>query len=328
MPKQTKVVVRRKKFQEVDVPLIRGKIELIGDSVEDIEGKTIKLDLTRQLKGKSVEVTVKVVNQNDKLVAHPTKMKLLSYFIRRMIRKKISYVEESLLIPSQESMLVVKPFLITRKRVSRAVRKALRNRAKNWLEDYISQMKDSEVFDEVLSNKLQKPLSLVLKKTYPLSLCEIRVLEIKRPLEKSEVPKKVARKKVEEKSDEGFIDQMAEIEAEKVRAAEDEMKKTQKDASEKEELDEEEEKKDVEEMKKEKDKGDGDDNKENEGDEGLDKSVEGTRGKSASNDKSEKDSDEDQSFENPIEGTRGKSSEDLEGNSENIVDDNKEESDK
>tara|TARA_Y100000310_G_C20663035_1_gene805846 strand:- start:362 stop:1303 length:942 start_codon:yes stop_codon:yes gene_type:complete len=252
MAKQTKVVVRRKKFQEVDVPLIKGKIELIGESVSDIAGKTIKLDLTRQLKGKSVEVVVKVINEKEKAVAVPIKMKLLSYFIRRMIRKKISYVEESLLIPSQESMLVVKPFLITRKRVSKAVRKALRNRAKNWLEDYISQMTDREVFDEVLSNRLQKPLSLVLKKTYPLSLCEIRILEIKRPLEKSEVPKKAARKVVAAKEEEGFIDQMAEIEAEKVKAAEDEMKKTQKEASEKEGKDVEEEKKEVEEMKEEK----------------------------------------------------------------------------
>lgn len=261
MAKQTKVVVRRKKFQEVDVPITKGKIELIGEGIADIEGKTIKLDLTRQLKGKSVEVTVKVMNENadagkgskdpsGHAVAHPTKMKLMPYFIRRMIRKKISYVEDSLEIPSQESMLIVKPFLITRKRVSKAVRRALRNRAKNWLEDYISQMTDKEVFDEVLSNKLQKPLSLVLKKTYPLSLCEIRVLAIKRPLEKSEVPKKVARKKVEEtKEEEGFIDQMAEIEAEKVKAAEEDMDKAQKKASKKEDEDKEEETKEVAEMK-------------------------------------------------------------------------------
>ena len=114
-------------------------------------------------------------------------------------------------------------------------------------EDYISQMTDKEVFDEVLSNRLQKPLSLVLKKTYPLSLCEIRVLEIKRPLEKSEVPKKVERKVVEVKSEEGFIDQMAEIEAEKVKDAEEDVDKTQKNAAVKEENDRDEEKKDVEE---------------------------------------------------------------------------------
>ena len=70
-------------------------------------------------------------------------------------------------------------------------------------------------------------------------------------LEKSEIPKKVAKKIEEKKKDEGFIDQMAEIEAGKVKAAEDEMKKTQKEAAEKEELDEKEKKKDVKEMKEE-----------------------------------------------------------------------------
>jgi ribosomal protein S3AE len=253
MAKATKVITRRKKFQEVDVPLTKGKIELVGNTKEEIEGKTIKLDLTRQLRGKSVEVVVKVVNEKKGLRAVPIKMKLMAYFIRRMIRKKISYVEDSFEAPSQESMLLVKPFLITRKRVSKAVRKALRNRAKNWLEDYVSQKKDEEIFNDILSNRMQKPLSLVLKKTYPLSLCEIRVLEIKRPLEKSEIPEKVAIKAElvsDEREDEGFIDQMAEIEAEKVKAAEDEMKKTQKEAVETEKKIEEEIETEIEDVKK------------------------------------------------------------------------------
>src|SRR3989344_3290794 len=217
MAGQTKIITRRKKFQEVDVPLLKTKIELIGDNISEIENKNIKLDLTRQLKGKSLELVIKVVNKNNKASAVPIKIKLMPYFIRRMIRKKISYVEDSLMLPNQESMLVVKPFLITRNKVSRAVRKALRNRTKNWLEDYISQLNNEEIFDDILSNKLQKNLSLVLKKTYPLSLCEIRILEIKRALKDSEVPKKIEKKVIEEKIDKGFIDQMAEIEEEIVK---------------------------------------------------------------------------------------------------------------
>lgn len=228
----TKVITRRRKFQEVEVPFIKSKIELLGETISEIEGRNIKMDLTRQLRGKSVEVIIKVINQNDKSVAIPIKLKLMPYFIRRMIRKKISYVEDSFLIPSQESMLVLKPFLITRKKVSRAVRKALRNRTKNWLEDYISQLSDKEIFEDILSNKLQKNLSLVLKKTYPLSLCEIRILEIKRVLNQSEVPKKVEKKEVDVKVEENnFIDQMAEIEEEKIKRAEEEMRITQMEAA-------------------------------------------------------------------------------------------------
>jgi len=232
-PKQTKIITRRRKFIDVEIPLIRSKIELIGESVKSVENRTIKLDLTRQLKGKSVEATVKIKLENEKPVAYPEKIKLMSYFIRRMIRKRISYVEDSFETPSQESMLLIKPFIITRKRVSRAVRKTLRNKTKNWIEDYIAERKDQEIFGDVLSNKMQKPLSLALKKTYPLSLCEIRILEIVRPLKPEEVPKikeKPKEEKKHEKIEEG-LDQLQEIEEERIKQAEKEIKDTQNKAA-------------------------------------------------------------------------------------------------
>jgi len=247
MAKQTKVITRRKKFIEVGIPLINQKIELVGSFVEEIEGRTIKLDMTRQLKGKSVEVTVKIANEDGKAVAHPRKIKLMPYFIRRIIRKRISYVEDSFETPSQESMLKVKPFLITRNRVSRAVRKTLRNKARNWLEDYIAERRDSEIFAEILGNKMQRPLSLILKKTYPLSFCEIRVLEIKRSLKQEEIPKIKKKKVIEEKKEEveEEIDQMKEIEEERIKKAQEEIKKTQEKASEKEKIIEDEVKEEV-----------------------------------------------------------------------------------
>jgi len=249
-PKTTKIITRRKKFLKVDSPMTRSTIELIGNSPQDLQGTTIKLDLTRQLKGKSVEATVKINVEDDKAIANPTKIKLMPYFIRRMIRKRISYVEDSFETPSQESMIQIKPFLITRKKVSRVVRKTLRNKCKNWIEDYIAEKKDSEIFNEILSNRMQKPLSLMLKKTYPLSLCEIRVLEIKRPLKPEEVPKIKKKPKQEEQIkpkqevEEG-LDQLAEIEEEQKKRAEQEIKQAQKKAVEKEESEEKESKDEV-----------------------------------------------------------------------------------
>jgi ribosomal protein S3AE len=230
MAKTTKVLSKRRKFQEVEVPLIRSNFELIGNSVEELNGRTMELDLTRQLKGKSVEATFKVKIENKKAIAYPIKIKLMPYFIRRMIRKSISYVEDSFFVKSKESLLLIKPFLITRKKVSKSVRRTIRNKAKNWIEDYSAERDDSEIFSEVLSNRMQKPLSLALKKTYPLSLCEIRIIEIKRPLRAEEVPKVVKKKIIEKELDE----QIEEFETEKIKDAESEIKKTQDKASEKE----------------------------------------------------------------------------------------------
>lgn len=249
MVTQTKVITKKKKFQDVEIPLVRLKIELIGDSIEDIKDKTIKLDLTKQLRGKNVEVVFKTYIEKGKLIAAPVKIILASYFIRRIIRKRISYVEDSFLTPSQESMLKIKPFLITRKRVSRAVRKTLRNKARNWLEDYISQKTDNEIFNDLVSNKLQRPLSLVLKKTYPLSFCEIRYLEITRPLKTEEIPEKTKKVEIEK-----ALDQLKEIEEEKIKKAEEDITKTQLDAAKKEEKTEREIGKEVEETKEVKEK--------------------------------------------------------------------------
>jgi len=228
--KSAKVIIKKKKFQSVEIPLINSKVELVGDSIKDLKDKTINLDLTRQLKGKSVEAIVKIRIEDNKAVAYPDKIKLMPYFIKRMIRKRISYIEDSFETPSQQSLIRVKPFLITRKKVSRAVRKALRNRCKNWIEDYVAERKDNEIFNEILLNKMQRMLSLVLKKTYPLSLCEIRIFEIIRPLKPEEVPEIKKKKETAEETkplEEDIIDQMAEIEEEKKERAEKEIEKTQ-----------------------------------------------------------------------------------------------------
>ncbi len=235
MPKPTKIVAKRKKFFEVEIPLTKRKEELVGNTIEDLKGKTIKLDLTRQLRGKSVELTLKVKIENDKAIAEPKKLTLMPYFIRRMIRKRTSYVEDSFTTPTQESLIKIKPFLITRKKVSRAVRKTLRNLTKNWLEDYLKERKDDEIFNDILANRLQKPLSLKLKKTYPLSLCEIRVLEIIRPLKPEEVPKpqklEISGEKKKKPEIEQGLDQLKEIEQEQLKKAEEEIKKTQEKAT-------------------------------------------------------------------------------------------------
>ena len=227
MAKETKVITRRRKFIEVDIPLVNTKIELVGENVESIKNKTVNLDLTRQLRGKSVEVTFRVDEINKKAVANPIKINLMPYFIRRMIRKRISYVEDSFEIPTQESLVRIKPFVITRKMVSNAVRRTIRNQTKNWLEDYCAERTDSELFNDILSNRLQKPLSLKLKKTYPLSLCEIRVFEIVRKLRPEEVPK-VEKKKIEKVEE--TLDQFEEMEQEKIKEAEKEIKQAQERA--------------------------------------------------------------------------------------------------
>jgi ribosomal protein S3AE len=189
----------KKKYFEVDIPLINEKVDVLAYTIEELEGKSVKMDMTRKLRGKSVDLVFRIKVDKDaskdvpskegKATASPKKLTLLPFFIRHMLRKSISYVEDSIKAETKESHIIIKPFLITRKKVSRAVCKTLRNSANNWLVDYAKTKNDDELFEEILSGKLQKPLSLKLKKIYPLSLCEIRILEVKNPLEETKIKK-------------------------------------------------------------------------------------------------------------------------------------------
>lgn len=212
--------IQKRKFFEIDVPLVNEKVESSSSSVEGLVNKTIKLDITRKLKGKSVDLIFKINLEDKQAVARPKKIVLLPFFIGHMMHKGVSYVEDSFEAETKDSKVVIKPFLITRKKVSRAVRRTLRNSAKNWIGDYLKEKEDDEVFHELLTNQFQRALSLRLKKIYPLSVCEIRVFEIKKQLEKKEekqigeieIKKEVSEKNGEIKEESEEITEKIEIE--------------------------------------------------------------------------------------------------------------------
>lgn len=171
---------KRKKFIDVDMPLIKKETQLYAYDVKDLDGKFIKYDLTRTLRGKSVLISLKIDIEGDKPIARPIGMKVLPYFLRRMVRKGTNYVEDSFSVKCKDAQVRIKPFLVTRKKVSRAVRKALREKAREELTNYVKNKSKDELFEEIFKNQLQKSLSLKLKKIYPLSLCEIRVFKIEK----------------------------------------------------------------------------------------------------------------------------------------------------
>jgi len=171
---------RKQKFFDVEMPILNKETQLYAYDIDELNGRTITYDLTRLLRGKSVLLEMNVKVDSGKASATPKEFRLLSYFLRRMIRKGTSWVEDSFSADVKDAKVRVKLFLITRKKVSRAVRKALRDKAREETMNYVKDKTASQLFEELLQNKIQKPLSLKLKKIYPLSLCEVRFLGIEK----------------------------------------------------------------------------------------------------------------------------------------------------
>ena len=194
----------RKKFIGVEIPLLKTEIPVLGTPAS-LKSKTIKLDLTRKLKGRALEAVFQIFSNEENLVAYPKKLKLMTSFIRRMMRKKTSYVEDTFKAKCSDISCIIKPFLITRKKVSRAVRKNLRNTSRELILKYVKEKNYIDLCNDILNKELQQTILLRLKKIYPLSFCEIRVIETK-DLDKAEKPeKKIGETSKENKTEEQEI---------------------------------------------------------------------------------------------------------------------------
>jgi ribosomal protein S3AE len=181
---------KKKRFFDVEMPLINKQTQIFAYELSELEGKYIKYDLTRILRGKSILMQFKVSVKEHQAIAYPRGILLMPYFLRRMIRKGTDYVEDSFVADCKDASIKIKPFLITRRKVSKRVRRGLRDKAREEIKKYLRDKPASRIFEEILKNKMQKELSLMLKKIYPLSLCEIKSLEIEKDLEVKETPKK------------------------------------------------------------------------------------------------------------------------------------------
>ena len=173
-------MAERKKYIDLQLPILDETLRILG-TPENLHNKTIKLDLTRQLRGRSLTIKFRIFNNDGKLIGLPNKMELVKSYIRRMARKRTNYVEDSFRASCADIRVVVKPLLIPRKRVSRAVRKNLRNTCKEFILDYLKQRNYNDICQELLDTTFQKTLLPKLKKVYPLSFCDLRVFETNEP---------------------------------------------------------------------------------------------------------------------------------------------------
>lgn len=171
-------MAERKKYIEVSIPSIETSFRILG-TLESLHKKTIKLDMSRKLRGKGLMATFRIFKHKKELIAITEKLELTKSYIRKMMRKRADYVEDSFKTKCLDIRAIIKPFLITRKRVSRVVRKNLRNTAREFIVDHLKEKNYSEISNEIFTGTLQKAMLPKLKKIYPLSFCEIRVLETK-----------------------------------------------------------------------------------------------------------------------------------------------------
>jgi ribosomal protein S3AE len=174
----------KKKFFSVDLPLTASNVNLYSYSQEDLSGSVVKLDLTKNLRGKNLELRAKIILKDEKLSSQLLSLKLIQSYVKRVMRRGTDYIEDSFETSTKDSKLRIKPLIITRNRVSRAIRNEIRKIARKNIESYTTIRDTKEIFSDIMTSKLQKTISQKIKKIYPPALCEIRWIEYIGPADK------------------------------------------------------------------------------------------------------------------------------------------------
>ncbi|MBS3087840.1 hypothetical protein J4226_04570 [Candidatus Pacearchaeota archaeon] len=209
-------MAERKKYIDVKVPFLGETLRVLG-TPQELDDKTIKLDLTRKLRGKGLTVKLRIFNREGTLYAIPNSLILASSYIRRMMRKRTDYIEDSFQVRCTDAKVTFKPHLITRKKVSRVVRKNLRNTTKDFIIEYTKERDYMTVAQDIYDGTLQKTLLPKLKKVYPLSFCDIRVFETK-DLKKIDINKAISKNEAEIKDIQEISEEETQEEAEEEEA--------------------------------------------------------------------------------------------------------------
>ena len=183
MAKQKKQI--KKKFFTASVPILNKEIELYGIDIKSFDKQFVKIDLANELKGKGAHLRLKI-EADTTAVCHPVELKLISSYLRRVMRKGVDYSEDSFITECKDHKIRIKPFMITRNRVTKRVLRGLRNKAKEDLEKYVKDKTFDKIVADVISGKVQRELMLSLRKVYPLSLFEIKFIGIDDRVEYSE----------------------------------------------------------------------------------------------------------------------------------------------
>jgi ribosomal protein S3AE len=148
-------------------------------TAQDLIGKVLHINLmtlTNDPKKQAVNLSFKIVQVSQTTaVTNLFQYSLNTAHIKRLIRKASDKIEESFLVTTKDNFTYrIKPIFFTRHEVSNSLLTALRKKITEHLQHALRELTSTEIFTQLISNKLQAESKSALKKTYPVSLFEIK----------------------------------------------------------------------------------------------------------------------------------------------------------
>jgi len=158
------------------------------DEVEKALGRTVELNLafiTGNFKYQNYKVRFKVSRlSGGKLYSELVEISLYDAYIRRIVRKGTSRIDDSFVVRTKDGIDVrVKPLVITRYKANRRQRSSIRKTYKEFLINKIQTLEFYDLVEKVINYEIQEEVRPVLNKIFPVDRVEIRRLIRITPIE-------------------------------------------------------------------------------------------------------------------------------------------------
>ena len=211
--KKAAIKVKKKRWIQIVAPKIFREM-VLGESyvseLDQLVGKRIKtslMSITGEPKKQNTVIIFRVTSiKESKALTEVIGYGIRSSLIKRLVRRGTERIDHSFVLKTSDGITIrLKTFMLTRRATKRSVLTSIKKLSTELLKNQIEKMSYNNLVNDLVSSKLQRPLSHELKKIYPLKVCEIRemgIVEIKRYGQEKEAPKKEQpkeEKKVEEK---------------------------------------------------------------------------------------------------------------------------------
>ena len=158
----------------------------IGDTLSSdpslLINRTVEVNLaflTNDMKKQNMRVTFKVTKlEEDGAHTELVKYELITAFLKRLVKRDRSKIEDSFLAQTKDDINVrIKPLIVTKNETNGIIESKLRNEIRDFLIKSIKTVDYNELFMNIINHGLQNSLRDNIKKIYPIASSEIRILE-------------------------------------------------------------------------------------------------------------------------------------------------------
>lgn len=156
--------------------------ETVATDPSKITGRIIETNIM-QLTGEPRKQSIRIVLRITDVKENTAQTEIIAYkiapsYLKRNIRKNVGKIEDSFITETKDKAKIrIKPFMTTRKRAVMEVKKQIRKQTQEYIKEYVKKKTFQELITSAIAGTLQKDIREKAKKLYPLSSCELRIVQ-------------------------------------------------------------------------------------------------------------------------------------------------------